>query len=363
MLPATDPDADSLHQSRQPPRRRFLYFSITTIVTLVLLLSLAEGISQVVLGRLYGWQRTPRREQDRTHDYDALLGWKPKAGRQLLDRFGKNPPATINTQGFRATRDYTPAVPWGRYRIVCLGDSYTYGQYVGDDDTFPAQLEALAPTIEAVNMGRPGYGLDQLYLWYKRDGVFLQTDLLLVAFIAYDLLRMTSDTYHTSPKPQLFLQGNTLVLSNVPVPTWGGVSTTSWLEEFPQRTALFQVLYKAQQRLFSHYEMFPVVARIFDDLQELSRARQQHLVLVYLPTLTDLQGSGRLPQGIAQRVEHLAREKQILFWNLTSMFQELSASDLMSHFLPDGHYSARGNRLVATTLLRALREQFPDVLW
>jgi len=80
-----------------------------------------------------------------------------------------------------------------------------------------------------------------------------------------------------------------------------------------------------------------------------------------LPSQPDAPGTGRPPRDIARQVERIARERQIVFWNLTSMFQGLSASDIAAAFKPDGHYSARGNHLVATTLLVALRERFPGV--
>jgi hypothetical protein len=334
-----------------PQRRRLVYWGITGVVALVFCGLLAEGISQVVLRVRYRW-RAPA-AQERTLEYDSLLGWKPVPGRH----FAKTQPQTFSNQGFRALHDYTAEVPPGRYRIVFLGDSFTQGA-VGDDDTYPAQLEALAPTIESVNMGRNAYGLDQMYLWYKRDGALLHADLLLVAFIEEDFVRMASDTFRTLfPKPQLALHGRMLVPVNVPVPTWGGAAATTWIEEFPRGTALFKVLHKARQQLFGHYEMFPVVARIFDDWKEVSGERHQSLVLVYLPTAMDRLGSAGPPRPIAERVENIAKDAQIPFWNLTSMFQGLSPSEIAPFFLDDGHYSARGNRLVASTLLERLTSE------
>jgi hypothetical protein len=39
-------------------------------------------------------------------------------------------------------------------------------------------------------MGQGGHGVDQAYLWYKRDGVKLKHDFLLFAFITLDFQRM-----------------------------------------------------------------------------------------------------------------------------------------------------------------------------
>lgn len=50
----------------------------------------------------------------------------------------------------------------GRLRILCVGDSYTYGLGVARQDTYPAQLEELLRlrlgdnSAEVINLGRPG---------------------------------------------------------------------------------------------------------------------------------------------------------------------------------------------------------------
>jgi hypothetical protein len=328
-------------------QRRVLFALTTVVVTSALLLFAAEKVSQRLLNPRLGNPAAgePRAGTAGSYVYDALLGWKVVPGRGF--RGGKA--VTTNAQGLRANREYDRAVPDGRFRIVFVGDSFTHGAGT-DDETYPAQLEQLSPTIEAVNMGSRAYGVDQMYLLYKRDGIALGTNLLVVAFVEDDFKRMTSDTFRlVRPKPQLVVRGNTLALSNVPVPLW---------DRFPHNTALFKILHRAGEQLFNH-DVFPVVELIFEDLKALSRERHQELVLVYLPSAPDQPGSSRPPRDIVRRVEQIANDRQILFWNLTSMFRAIPASEVGSYFVPDGHYSPRGNRLVATTLLEALERQFP----
>jgi lysophospholipase L1-like esterase len=72
----------------------------------------------------------------------------------------------VNELGFRG-----PPVPVekraGIFRIAALGDSFTYGTGVGEDETWPAQLAVrlreLAPerTIEVLNWGVPAYNTRQ----------------------------------------------------------------------------------------------------------------------------------------------------------------------------------------------------------
>lgn len=47
---------------------------------------------------------------------------------------------TIDSLGFRGA-EFTRAKPVNQMRVVMLGDSYVYGDFVDDDQTFPVQLE------------------------------------------------------------------------------------------------------------------------------------------------------------------------------------------------------------------------------
>jgi hypothetical protein len=47
---------------------------------------------------------------------------------------------TIDSLGFRGA-EFTRAKPANQLRVVMVGDSYVYGDFVDDDQTFPAQLE------------------------------------------------------------------------------------------------------------------------------------------------------------------------------------------------------------------------------
>lgn len=59
-------------------------------------------------------------------------------------------------------RFYSPQKPAGTYRIIVVGDSFTFGPRMQFDDTFPKRLERLLnlnenqPKVEVINYGVPG---------------------------------------------------------------------------------------------------------------------------------------------------------------------------------------------------------------
>src|SRR6185436_19517966 len=86
----------------------------------------------------------------------------------------------------------------GETRVLALGDSFTYGHGVQDDEAYPAVLErelrGSVPGVRVLNAGVPGYSTDQSYTYFLRDGAALAPDLLLVGVHCSDI----SDNYESS---------------------------------------------------------------------------------------------------------------------------------------------------------------------
>lgn len=92
-------------------------------------------------------------------------------------------PANINALGMRGAEPEDPK-PTGRLRVLVLGDSTYFGHGVADDETFPAQLQALwraaGLDVEVLNGGVPGYSTEQTRIQLDEMGWALAPDLLLV---------------------------------------------------------------------------------------------------------------------------------------------------------------------------------------
>ena len=162
--------------------------AIAWIGRLLLVFCVVEGVASLARFGLIVATQTQRPLAERAHtEYDAELGWVNRPNVSLPDLYGPGASLHINTQRFRGTRDVAPHTPVGRVRVVCSGDSFALGYGVGDDATWCHQLEALEPRVESVNMGQGGYGLDQAYLWFLRDGAALEHDVHLFSFIAEDV--------------------------------------------------------------------------------------------------------------------------------------------------------------------------------
>ncbi len=99
---------------------------------------------------------------------------------------------TVNSQGFR-NGEITPIPAVGTYRIVCIGDSMTFGMGVGDDEAWPQVLarEMRPPPgytrVEVVNAGVCGYNLVQYCAFIRRKALALRPDRILIGLVENDL--------------------------------------------------------------------------------------------------------------------------------------------------------------------------------
>lgn len=113
-------------------------------------------------------------------------------GKRLLPGFeGKHHGSwvSINRHGMR-DREHPLERPDGTLRILALGDSWTFGVAVKQDQTWPKQLEAAlaervgsgagAPRFEVINTGVSGYETYNEALYYQRDLGRFEHDLVLV---------------------------------------------------------------------------------------------------------------------------------------------------------------------------------------
>ncbi len=124
-------------------------------------------------------------------DPDAFLP-DPVLGVRLMPGFEATVATTeyrstwvINEDGHRGPRagERGPAA----MRIVALGDSFTFGYGVEEEEAWPRRLEALVnagtrDAVEVVNLGVGGYGTREEVRYLEREMGRLTPDLVLVAF-------------------------------------------------------------------------------------------------------------------------------------------------------------------------------------
>jgi lysophospholipase L1-like esterase len=126
----------------------------------------------------------PGRDRQGLGRFDAELGWTWNASARSPDGL-----FTTGVLGARGPREYARAKPAGVTRVVCFGDSFTFGDEIQDTWTFEHILESFRPDVEALNFGVSGYGTDQALLRYRRLGRDLGADVVCIGLLLENIGR------------------------------------------------------------------------------------------------------------------------------------------------------------------------------
>jgi hypothetical protein len=184
---------------------------------------LACGATLVAILLLEGAARAlrPPREGVIPHGigrFDPVLGWSLQpSSHGVSSRTGYPIEYRINSKGLRDD-ETAYEKPAGRFRIVLLGDSRTFGFGVPIHKHFSTLLERYFKDLEVINMGVGGFGVDQELLCLRTEGLRYQPDLVMAYVAHYGNHRHMYATRWGKEKPRFLRRDGRLILENSPVP-------------------------------------------------------------------------------------------------------------------------------------------------
>lgn len=339
--------------------KSFFAVSFATATLFVLLEGIAStGITGVKLvGRVW-------REKIYTQ-YDPELGWIVLPNLYIEDMYGDGIFLRTNAQHFRHANEVEKNTPKGKVRIVCSGDSFTFGYGVDNDHTWCSLLAAKNERLEAINIGQNGYGIGQSFLFYNRIQEELDHQVHVFTFITDDFRRAATDRFLGYPKPMLALRDGNLIVENTPVPKRLFYSphlivAAETLNEL-RLVDLTRRLVGSTGRSASAPKQYEIdvaqtrkiVIKVFQELQQISETNRSQIVLVYLPAGEwDYRSQDPVTESWRKFLESEARKHEWLFLDLVTDFSQLDENSIGN--LYDGHYSVSGNKYVAERLYERL---------
>jgi hypothetical protein len=367
MSDVADPDVqDVTDPDVQVPKGILKQGGLFLLIS-VLTFALVEGCTSLVMAAF----DTPRADDLTYSQYDAELGWVNIPSIELLDLWGPGKGLLTNSQGFRAETDIEPAVAPGRIRIVCSGNSFAFGEGVGNRDTWCHLLTHYDERIEAVNLGQAGYGVGQSYLRYLRDGAPLDHQIHLFTFVDGDFDRAGRRAHYGYARPVLRLNGDELEVDNQPVPrvlptvARFAIRLSERLRsvEFASRMVNRVRPPRPRGDVEERARLAPVVERLFREVEQVNRDKHSAVVFVYLPTASELDHELPWRGWVRPVLDSLGSH----FIDLTPALRELPPDVASEFFLPPGspaagHYSRAGNAWVGEALYARLRSVLPETL-
>jgi lysophospholipase L1-like esterase len=296
-------------------------------------------------------------------NYDPQLGWDYQ----------------IAASRIRGPRKTGPK-PAGMFRVITLGDSFTWGIEAGEDEHFPHYLEKILQgrrTAEVFNMGVGSYGIDQMLLKYERHGRPLRPDVVVLGIFPHDYDR-TRLSFYSYSKPIFRRDEKTgqYALENVPVPapkevyaslknSLDGTGSYAWVFVKNRVRKLLSTLpggngyYEETDRLVEY-----LLARLKSDLDKTGTK----LLVVHIPRGNAFENGDSLLRARSEpQTAHLRALYEKLKVPYVDLLDALPAKhksvmiykEFYTH-RPDGsigHFTPRGNAEVAKIIAEALQEK------
>jgi hypothetical protein len=293
----------------------------------------------------------------RTGRYDSTLGWALKVP---LDtpRFHTVEP------GIRRNSEAQTGLRVGN--ILAVGSSFTLGSEVADEESWPAQVEALTGG-PVDNAAVAGFALDQIVLRAEQLLPVARPRVLLVGLMD-SVIEWSGFSINGRPKPFFTVENGDLALHNSPVPTLDQAVPLERIRRAVRHSHLLDHMLEridpgghSGRRRRAGNDPVDVGCRLLARLRRETDLLKIRTILVSEAKATDVM-AGDSPLPRLAGVEACARAMGLPIVDTFGAFRAQYKSDpalLRSYYVArwDGllnHFSAIGNRRVAEMVAAAL---------
>ncbi|HKQ75622.1 MAG TPA: GDSL-type esterase/lipase family protein [Blastocatellia bacterium] len=196
-------------QKKRFDTRKILHKFLYVCFLVCIIPLLCEGVV-----RVYSWLFLPKQMK-----IDSALGWCHASNSQRYRTTeGVKVLVVQNKLGHRGP-NYESQTASGKKRVLVLGDSFTEGSHVGEDELFSNIIANTYSNLEVMNAGVGGWSTVQEYLYLKEFGINLHPNLVLLMFYDNDLDENCLSFYPAiGPRPFASIQNGRLVINQYPSP-------------------------------------------------------------------------------------------------------------------------------------------------
>lgn len=305
---------------------------------------------------------------------DAELGYKPKSNLRDFNTVWKEAKvaevANTDSYGFRNLgRDYAKS------NLYFIGDSFTWGQWVSEEQTFPRIVESELKQ-PVINLGVPGYSFAQYETLSNEWIAKYKPNTVILSIVANDLTNYSANIgqkiYDTLKErsfspwyEKTFLYQFVLKNNKKSIQTPISKKAENGLTLFN----LSLVPPESGVGVDSDYLTSDAVVKVEEALSriiDLTKENKVKLIIVLVPSKESANINDYVqlfPDDIAllknekigyQRLCNLAISKEVTCVNLTETFRKNSNQEKL-YFDIDGHWNSTGHQLAAKVILNTLK--------
>jgi len=280
---------------------------------------------------------------------DTTVGWVCSASGylQFANKFynANKVSYAINKEGYRNNLSFTDQITSNKKKIMLLGESFLFGVYVDYNSTLVGCLEKLDSNYQYYNFGIPGYGIDQMFMTFRKYFELINPDAIVLIYIDDDIPRIL-ESYRS-------IEG-----LNKP-------SYKIFAEDFEYRVDLENnfflkildnsyVLNKFYQKYLDYFAV-SFTKKIFSQIR---KELKKNMIVIRWPR-KEMLGWEKIDWYYD--LSGYCAENDIRFINLADLFVNFSSEKIQSFYLQyDGHPSKEGNKYVAEKLYEKTKGLFTN---
>ena len=332
--------------------------------------------------RLGGYKVVTYYAKTMFHEHDPEIGWTQIPNYEAtLESWDSKVNVVSNSHGFR-DQEYSIQKPEGVKRVVVLGDSFTWGWGVEQQDIFTEIAEQASSGVQFLNLGHMGYGTAQEYLLLRKLGLKFSPDLTVVAFYPNDI---DNTAGQEGIRPKYVVKEGILTLEKKPNPLPFNRTLKMMVKEhflfysfIDYRMALLKQSWRTpiiwsggKKYFFKNFinemkETWDVVETL---LLEIDRVTNHRLLILYVPHRLQIEDDRYRKELRASHLdEHeldimlvntllkkFSEDHDIPFLDLTSTMRKENTQAPL-YFEHDGHWSPRGHKIAGEQLQDKVRE-------
>jgi len=280
-------------------------------------------------------------------------------------------------------------------RVLFVGDSYTFGMGVEENEAFPRKTQELfnqqfattSASLESINAGLPAADAGYYYLYLKNDGEKLKPDIVVIGFYTFnDIYDDEFKLTWTETDPNGLPAKITAPLSTID--STGRVISTNiapkykmpWIRKSRILTLLTDSLFETtkvrnETTLLSNVCLYKPschdldenkakTKQLFDGIKKMTDANHQKLLVVMIPAIWQVYDKYRIKYNIL--VPLSPTEKSLPHTEFASFFQSRNIDyiDMLpiflkkpqqTYFTEDTHWNTFGHEIAAEAIVEKLK--------
>jgi hypothetical protein len=377
----------------------FILRITASLLSICLIFSIIEMYFRIFDPHPYTFDKS-----DDLFQFNNRLGWEfiPNNAEHILLPFEHEGEIEINSLGMRDI-EYTQDKPSGKNRIVVMGDSFTSGLGVENNEIFTEILESrLLTNWQVLNFGVNGYGPVQELIMFEDRAVKFKPDFTILVYYIRNDLDDTLGTYDGIKgyaRPKVEVANNELKYVNLPLIKKNTKVETEILDQSPIIKLPFKItdfhffnfihiklqdknsilnlppevdLSKKEQSI-EMKEGYAKIEQILIKMNAISHANNSKFLLVIAPTVIQIYEKQYWPE--IMRIYHLnnnendlllpnkilidiCKKNNIDYLDLYASLKNNADKGMNLYYKINQHWNKQGHEVVAESIVSYLKSKY-----